>query len=132
MKLLSHFQKLLKLTPNKFRTVKRMFSIDTLIDDARNIYRCSVQAVQPGEIIQNSIKVKTNKIEIQGEEFLIHKNVYVVGFGKAVLGMATTLENLLQDQLVSGILSVPVGLLDEKSRYIMHKNFCYCNKIHNL
>lgn len=98
-----------------------MSSLDNLIDDARKIYRVSVQAVQPSELIRNSVRIQSNVIEVQGKSYPIDRNAYVVGFGKAVLGMAVTLEYLLQDHLISGIISVPVGTLNENTRYIRIK-----------
>ncbi|GIY61162.1 glycerate kinase [Caerostris extrusa] len=38
------------------------------------------------------------------------KNVYVVGFGKAVLGMAAILESKIQEHIIDGIISVPIGM----------------------
>ncbi|CAG5089085.1 Similar to GLYCTK: Glycerate kinase (Bos taurus) [Cotesia congregata] len=39
-------------------------------------------------------------------------NVYVVGFGKAVMGMAVALEELLGNRLMKGIVSIPRGSKD--------------------
>ena len=94
-----------------------MFSLDNLTDDARKIYCFSVQAVQPCELIRNSVRLQSNIIEVQGKTFPVEKNAYIVGFGKAVLGMAMTLELLLKDHLISGIISVPVGTFNENTRY---------------
>lgn len=40
------------------------------------------------------------------------KRIYVVGFGKAVLGMAAEVDRILSNRIVEGIISVPVGTLD--------------------
>lgn len=54
-----------------------------------------------------------------------NRKCHLVGFGKAVMGMAVQMERVLGDKLVSGILSVPVGTkerfaTDEDMR--LHKN----------
>ncbi|GIY44793.1 glycerate kinase [Caerostris darwini] len=38
------------------------------------------------------------------------KNVYIVGFGKAVLGMAAVLESKIREHIIDGIISVPIGM----------------------
>lgn len=40
----------------------------------------------------------------------------MVGFGKAVLGMATAVERLLGDHITAGLVSVPVGILKAASK----------------
>lgn len=118
MQRICYFSKLQKLFQKSTWVRRNMSSFDNLIDDARKIYLFSVQAVQPNELIRNSVHIQSNEIEVQGKSYPINRNAYVVGFGKAVLGMAVTLENLLQDHLISGIISVPVGTLNENTRYI--------------
>ena len=44
----------------------------------------------------------------------------VVGFGKAVLGMATAVERLLGDHVTAGLVSVPVGILEAASKMFPH------------
>ena len=39
------------------------------------------------------------------------RNVSIVGFGKAVLGMATELYRMIGHHVIRGVLSVPVGAL---------------------
>ena len=50
-----------------------------------------------------------NKLIVDDREYTLNKNVYVVGFGKAVLGMARAVEDLVGQHLVEGAISVPVG-----------------------
>lgn len=61
------------------------------------------------------------KICFQTSLFLDIENrkCHLIGFGKAVLGMAVQLERVLGDTLVSGILSVPVGT---KERFATDQN----------
>lgn len=44
----------------------------------------------------------------------------VVGFGKAVLGMATAVERLLGDHITAGLVSVPIGILEAASKMFPH------------
>lgn len=84
---------------------------------AREIFLKGVNAVKPKTIFQenkcfvvtekNHLKItdKKNSITIDLNE----KNCHLVGFGKAVLGMAVQVEKALGKRLVSGIISVPIG-----------------------
>lgn len=40
------------------------------------------------------------------------KNVSVVAFGKAVLGMCKAVEDILKGHIIRGVASIPVGLPD--------------------
>ena len=44
----------------------------------------------------------------------------MVGFGKAVLGMATAVEQLLGDHIMSGLISAPKGILETAKRTFPH------------
>nr|KAG5697070.1 hypothetical protein BaRGS_001986 [Batillaria attramentaria] len=52
---------------------------------------------------------KLSTLTIKDKSYKLDHNVYVVGFGKAVMGMARAVEQILGDHIVSGILSVPRG-----------------------
>lgn len=55
-------------------------------------------------------------IAVNFELFIVdikNRKCHLVGFGKAVLGMAVQMERILGDTLVYGILSVPVGTKDK-------------------
>lgn len=115
-----YLQNILRLTFKNFpKSLRTMSSANNIINDAIHVYQHSVQAVQPEELIRSSVKKKSNKVEIQGKEFVVDKNVYIVGFGKAVLGMAETLVNTLHDHIISGILSIPFGMSSENLRYTL-------------
>lgn len=47
---------------------------------------------------------------MDARKYKLNKNVHVVGFGKAVLGMARALEDTIGEHIVRGVISVPVGL----------------------
>ena len=49
------------------------------------------------------------KLTVEGRTYTLKNNVYVVGFGKAVSGMARTLEDHIGQHIVRGIISIPLG-----------------------
>ena len=75
----------------------------------KDIFESGIKAVLPHTIIRNKVKIFENKLQIGDDNFILKENVYIVGFGKAVLGMAIALEEILQDRLKKGIVSVPKG-----------------------
>ena len=50
-----------------------------------------------------------NTLTVDEQTYSIQRNVFVVGFGKAVLGMARVVEDLLGQHIIKGILSIPAG-----------------------
>lgn len=75
--------------------------------DLRDIFHSAVKAVSPNEIVRKRVKFRDNTLYINGQSFTLQKNVYLVGFGKAVMGMAVELEKMLGNTLKSGIVSIP-------------------------
>ncbi|XP_012228214.1 glycerate kinase [Linepithema humile] len=75
--------------------------------DLKDIFRSAVKAVSPNEIVRKRVKFRDNTLYIDGQSFMLQENVYLVGFGKAVMGMAVELEKILGDTLKKGIVSVP-------------------------
>ncbi|XP_011696913.1 PREDICTED: glycerate kinase-like [Wasmannia auropunctata] len=73
----------------------------------RDIFRAAVKAVSPNEIIRRRVKLRDNALHVDGRSFPLKGDVYLVGFGKAVMGMAVELERVLGDTLRRGIVSVP-------------------------
>lgn len=47
---------------------------------------------------------------------IMPRNVKIIGFGKAVLGMVTALEQLLGNHISEGVVSIPVGSLKAARR----------------
>ncbi|XP_062569504.1 glycerate kinase-like [Saccostrea cucullata] len=78
--------------------------------ELRDILDAAISSVLPSEMIERALKVEGNSLHVGGQEYTLDNNVYVVGFGKAVAGMARAVEDQLQHHLISGILSVPHGL----------------------
>ncbi|XP_012728740.2 glycerate kinase [Fundulus heteroclitus] len=77
---------------------------------AREIFRAAVEAVQPDRVVRQSIERQDDSVIIDGRRFPLRHNLHLVGFGKAVLGMAAEVERILGDHLVRGVISVPHGI----------------------
>lgn len=93
------------------------------INDLIQIFKSSVSAVLPENLIRSSLKYNpTNEhLNILGKTYnLLGKNVYLVGTGKAVQNMSREVENILQSKIKYGIISIPMGSLDvfNKSRNV--------------
>ncbi|XP_057332713.1 glycerate kinase [Microplitis mediator] len=78
-------------------------------ENLKEIYYAALESVKPNKIIDNKIKVNDNNLLIDNEIIAITDKVYIVGFGKAVMGMAIALEKLLGNRLIKGIVSIPRG-----------------------
>ncbi|XP_034724705.1 glycerate kinase [Etheostoma cragini] len=77
---------------------------------AREVFAAAVEAVQPDTVVRQSIERKEDSVIINGHKFTLKHNLYLVGFGKAVLGMAAEAERIVGDHLVKGVISVPHGI----------------------
>ncbi|XP_074500616.1 glycerate kinase [Sebastes fasciatus] len=77
---------------------------------ARQMFAAAVEAVQPDTVVRQSIERKEDSVVINGHKFTLKHNLHLVGFGKAVLGMATEAERIMGDHLVRGVISVPHGI----------------------
>ncbi|KAM6927375.1 glycerate kinase isoform 1-T2 [Xenentodon cancila] len=77
---------------------------------AREVFSTAVEAVQPDTVVRQSIERKVDSVIIDGRKFTLKHNLHLVGFGKAVLGMAAEVEKIMGDHLVKGVISVPHGI----------------------
>lgn len=77
---------------------------------ARRVFAAAVEAVQPDSVVRQSLEREEDSVIIDGHKFSLKHNVHLVGFGKAVLGMAAETERIVGDHLVKGIISVPHGI----------------------
>lgn len=75
----------------------------------REIFQDGIKAVLPYNLIKNQVKIVDDRLHVGNENFALLKNIYLVGFGKAVMGMAIALEDILGDRLKKGIVSIPKG-----------------------
>ena len=63
-------------------------------------------------MVKNNLKFHQGVLSIEEREYAIDKNISVVAFGKAVLGMAKAVEDILGDHISQGVASIPLGLPD--------------------
>ncbi|XP_039198525.1 glycerate kinase isoform X2 [Crotalus tigris] len=85
----------------------------TLKDHGLHFFRSAVGAVLPGPILKRSLVLEPGgcpRLLLQGRPFELKTNLYLVGFGKAVLGMAAVAEDILGGYLTQGIISIPQGI----------------------
>lgn len=81
-----------------------------LHEQSRDIFKAAVDAVLPHRMVSRALKLSGKQLEVGNRTYILHNNVYVVAFGKAVIGMIRAVEDLLGDHIVDGVASVPVGL----------------------
>lgn len=83
-----------------------------LRSDAQTIYKTALSAVSPQEMVKNNLLFRQNILSIKEREYPVDRNVSVVAFGKAVLGMAKAVEDILTGHITKGVASIPLGLPD--------------------
>jgi len=79
-----------------------------------NVFNECVKAVLPRNVVRNALTFHSGTLRVRGAEFRVpdNGNVYVVGFGKAALGMALEVEELLDGggtTVKEAVVSVPIG-----------------------
>lgn len=90
----------------------RFASSMSLAEHARLLFASSVGAVLPGPMLHRALSFDpaSGQLKVRDRSFQLRQNLYLVGFGKAVLGMAAAAEDLLGQHLVQGVISVPRGI----------------------
>ncbi|XP_062402247.1 glycerate kinase [Sardina pilchardus] len=89
------------------RLAVRSMSLD---QRAREVFAAAVEAVQPDRVVRRCLERHGEQLQVGGQTFKLSHNVHLVGFGKAVLGMAAEAERIVGDHLVRGVISVPHGI----------------------
>ncbi|NXI49513.1 GLCTK kinase, partial [Chloroceryle aenea] len=91
----------------------------SLREHALSLFRSAVATVQPAPMLKRSLKLQGGRcpqLLVKGQAFPVKRDLYLVGFGKAVLGMAAAAEEILGDYLVHGIINVPLGIQESLQR----------------
>nr|XP_023023246.1 glycerate kinase-like isoform X2 [Leptinotarsa decemlineata] len=102
-------------SPNVYRSCKSLLqhARKMTTEELKEIFMKSVKSVEPQQLIRNEVKLYGHNLVVRGQTYRLLKPCYVVGFGKAVLGMATEIEKVLGNQLERGIVSVPEGIFEK-------------------
>ncbi|NXK59059.1 GLCTK kinase, partial [Sylvietta virens] len=91
----------------------------SLREHALSLFRGAVGTVRPAPMLKRALKLQGDgcpQLLVKGQAFPVKKDLYVVGFGKAVLGMAAAAEEILGDHLTRGIINVPLGIQESLQR----------------
>lgn len=90
----------------------RLASGMALAEQARQLFENTVAAVQPGPMMHRALSLdpSSGQLKVRDRSFQLQQNLYLVGFGKAVLGMAAAAEEILGQHLMQGVISVPKGI----------------------
>lgn len=93
-------------------SVARLASSMALAEQAWQLFESAVGAVLPGPMLHRALSLDPSgrQLKVRDRSFQLRQNVYLVGFGKAVMGMAAAAEELLGQHLVQGVISIPKGI----------------------
>ncbi|NXI38770.1 GLCTK kinase, partial [Galbula dea] len=91
----------------------------SLREHALYLFRSAVGTVRPAPMLKRAVKLQGDgcpQLLVKGQAFPLKRDLYLVGFGKAVLGMAAAAEEILGDHLIRGIINVPLGIQESLQR----------------
>ncbi|NXC05171.1 GLCTK kinase, partial [Orthonyx spaldingii] len=91
----------------------------SLCEHALSLFRGAVGTVRPAPMLKRALKLQGDgcpQLLVKGQAFPLKRDLYLVGFGKAVLGMAAAAEEILGEHLTRGIISVPLGIQESLRR----------------
>ena len=73
-------------------------------------------------MVEKAMKLDGNNLIIADRRYSLNRNVHIVAFGKAVIGMVKTAEDILGEHVVGGVASVPWGIQVVPGLHIGSKN----------
>ncbi|NWZ73133.1 GLCTK kinase, partial [Acrocephalus arundinaceus] len=91
----------------------------SLREHALSLFRGAVGTIRPAPMLKRALKLQGDgcpQLLVKGQAFPVKRDLYLVGFGKAVLGMAAAAEEILGDHLTRGIINVPLGIQESLQR----------------
>ncbi|KAM8799915.1 glycerate kinase [Eudromia elegans] len=90
-----------------------------LAEQARALLGSAVGSVQPAALVRGALALRAGgrpHLLVRGRAFPLAGRLCLVGFGKAVLGMAAAAEDVLGEHLERGVVSVPAGIQESLRR----------------
>ena len=83
-------------------------------EDARAIFRTGLAAVAPGTAIRAHCRRDGDRLHVGSRIYSLsgYKNIWIIGTGKAAAAMARALEDLLEDRVHSGLITVKYDHLE--------------------
>ena len=121
--------------------VRQLYSLNTRMEVARlrehatDIFNNAVKAVIPQAMVLKALQLDGNLLTVADHTYQLNHNVYVVAFGKAVIGMVKTTDEILHEHIVGGIASVPFGMqaaLKSLGKWLVYNKFAICPKFDKL
>lgn len=76
---------------------------------ARSFLEHGIEQVLPNALVTKAVQREGDALRVNNQLVPLAHNAYLVGFGKAVGGMANVMQTLLADHLIEGVISVPQG-----------------------
>lgn len=97
-----------KLISVGYRSLHVSGAMDPHINTLKALFLGAVNSVKPKALFESFLRDDSIKEQLH----IPGKRYHVVGFGKAVLGMAVQIERILGERLASGCISIPIGTLE--------------------
>ncbi len=112
---IKNYNDLISITTDKTQIKARKILID--------LYKAAIAAVNPQNIILHHLKYKAKEklLIIDNDQYSIEsRKIWIIGVGKAVGGMAQTLEMIFTDLDYSGIICIPEGIKEKLNLKKIH------------
>lgn len=93
---------------------EKMSHLLRMKNELKDIFFAGLNSVKPHVLIRSKIKVSGRNLIVNNKNYPLDDNVYLVGFGKAVMAMAIEMEKLLGKRLAKGIISIPRGSINQQ------------------
>lgn len=93
-------------------------TISAMRKDAVEIFYKALKAVQPGDAIKRHCKFDGKTLLIGHRSYYLarYKNLYILGAGKATAPMAAAIEDIIDEKITGGIITVKFGHVADLKR----------------
>ena len=97
--------------------------ITRMRQEAETIFKRSLRAVDPYEAVKRFVRLEKDRLFLGAEsgsqislDLKKFEHICLVGAGKATAPMARSMEDILNDRILKGIINVKYGFTDELAR----------------